>query len=118
MHTTEERIELMHKRAERLEAKKRERISLLAGGAAVSLCLVLLIYAAAAMPSLSVTVSDNGAPSGMAASIFTGGQALGYIVIAVAAFLLGASVTVFCFRLSAWRRNWQRQDPAEEDKRC
>ena len=108
MHTTEERRELMHKRAERLEAKKRERMSLLAGGAAVSLCLVLLIYAAAAMPSLSVTVSDNGAPSGMAASI----------VIAVAAFLLGASVTVFCFRLSAWRRNWQRQDPAEEEKRC
>ena len=46
----------------------------------------------------------------MSASLFSGSGALGYIVIALLSFLLGVSVTVFCFRLKKWQDERDRED--------
>ena len=103
MRTGEERILAMHQRAAQLEYEKRSRTARLAGTAAVAVCLALTILMASVMPSVTGAVNYGSAPAGMNASLFAGSPVLGYIVIAIAAFLLGAAVTVFCFRLKKWR---------------
>ena len=42
--------------------------------------------------------------------MFSDSGALGYIVVALLAFLLGVSVTVFCLRLKKWREKKDRED--------
>ncbi len=113
MLTNEERIAAMHKRAKEIERKKRARSGLIAGGAGAVLSLALLIFMAGAISGLSLEAPGETMPEGLNASIFSGSPALGYIFIGVTAFLLGAAVTIFCYRLSALRRFEQ----GEEDRR-
>ena len=47
----------------------------------------------------------------MAASMFGGSAALGYIVIGLLAFVLGVCVTILCFRL----RQLEREDAREAE---
>ena len=108
MRTNEERIAAMHARAAELRREKRKRETRLAGAAAVVLCLALTVALAAWMPRLSTAMT--GAPGAMSASIFSDSGALGYIVVALLAFLLGVSVTVFCLRLEKWREEKDRED--------
>ena len=56
---------------------------------------------------------ETGSHTGLetAASMFGGSGALGYIVIALLAFLLGVCVSVLCFRL----RQLHRDDPREQE---
>ena len=81
---------------------RRETAAAWAGG------LLIVIALAFVMAGAAVQNPDT-LPSGMSASIFTGHAALGYVVIAILAFSLGAFVTVFCFRL---RR--QKGDPDDD----
>ena len=52
----------------------------------------------------AITVTSDYSGFATAASIFHSGAALGYIVIALLAFLLGVCVTVLCFRLRQMNR--------------
>jgi|GEM_PF-1013581 hypothetical protein len=102
MRTNEERIEAMHRRAAQLaeaeRAKRAVRARLIGAGAgAVSFAAVILL--AVMMPDLSDNAAPAGAGSGMSGSIFAANGYLGYVVIGIVAFLLGAAVTVFCIRL-------------------
>ena len=45
----------------------------------------------------------------MHASIFAGSGALGYIVIAIIAFLLGVALTMFCIRLREWQERKDKE---------
>ena len=56
------------------------------------------------------TVNPAGQTGGMSASIFGNSTALGYIVIAIIAFLLGIAVTIFCFRLRKWQEGKDKQE--------
>lgn len=101
MRTNEERIHAMHMRAEVLvEADQNRKIRMIQT-AAVFLSLVLLITLASFMPGIMGTINWNTALWQMTGSIFAGSAALGYIVIAIIAFLLGVSITIFCFKLKA-----------------
>ncbi len=108
MRTNEERLAAMHARAAELRRENRKKLTRLAGGASVVLCLALVAALAVWMPRLSAALP--GAPGAMSASIFSGSEALGYIVVALLAFLLGVSVTVFCLRLKKWREDRERED--------
>ena len=104
MRTDEERIKAMHERAAALineRSLKKVRITMSVSAAACVLCVVIL---AAFMPHLMSqgSFSDAGTAS-MSASIFADSSIMGYIVIGIVAFLLGVSVTVFCFRLKKWQ---------------
>ena len=108
MRTNEERIAAMHARAAELRREKRKRLTRLTGGISALLCLALVVALAACMPRLPM--ASAGAPDGMSGSIFAGSGTLGYIVVALLAFLLGVSVTVFCVRLRKWREDRDRED--------
>ena len=108
MRTNEERIAAMHTRAAELRREKRKAQTRLAGGAGIVLCLALVVALCVWMPKLSTAIS--GAPDGMSASIFAESGALGYIVVALLAFLLGVCVTMFCLRLKKWREENDSED--------
>ncbi len=99
MRTAEERINAMHLRAAEINKERTQRkvnifssVAVIAGFAAVVLLGVM-------MPGLSDQVAINGVYDGYNASIFSGSSALSFIVIGILSFLLGAAVTVFCYRL-------------------
>lgn len=104
MRSTEERIALMHKRAEEYGKKSRRQKVLIAQAASIIICLAAVITAAVMMPGFE-DITMSGVTSGeMNASIFSQSPVLGYIVIGIIAFLLGTAVTVLCFRLKKWER--------------
>ena len=103
MRTNEERLAAMHRRAAELAREKRKKRSVLAGALSIAACLTLLIVLAVHIPGASAILSPGVSGTSMSGSIFSENGSLGYIVIAIIAFLLGISVTVFCFRLKKWR---------------
>lgn len=99
MRNTDERLSAVLRRADELDRWDHRRGSRIAIASAAA-CLALIAGLALAMPGWSARMAagpESGAS--MTASLFSGGGALGYLVIGILAFLLGASVTVLCFRL-------------------
>ena len=108
MRTNEERIAALHARAEELRRERRKRRTRLAGAAGIIFCLALTVGLAAWIPHLSTVLS--GTPDSMSGSVFSDSGALGYLVTALLAFLLGVCVTVFCLRLKKWREDRDQED--------
>ena len=115
MRSHEERITETKRRIAKMEREKRRRRNTITMASAVAACLALLVGVCLAMPGIAANI-QTGDYSGfeMAASIFHGGAALGYIVIGLLAFLLGVCVTVLCFRLRQMSRE-NAQDKESED---
>lgn len=112
MRSSEERIAAVKRRAAQLERKKtRLRSRMLAAA-----CLALIIGLAAAMPGITADIdAQNYAGFETAATMLGGGGALGYLVMALLAFLLGVCVTILCFRL---RRREEENDPDRRQEDC
>lgn len=110
MRTNEERIAALHGRA--LQLKRERRNQQFAAICAVSgaVCLGFLLGMAVLMQGVSDSSLIDGAEDAMNASIFSGSGSLSYIVIAILAFLLGITVTVFCFRMKKWLDEKDRED--------
>ena len=98
MRTSEERIGELHRRMETMERKRTRRRDLSFSAAAFAVCLALALTLALAVASTPIQAQDDGTGKA-AASIFADHGALGYVVVAMVAFCLGAVVTVFCYRL-------------------
>lgn len=93
MRTAEERLALLHRRADLLEKKKELTLLRLLGGASGSLAVCLL--------SLFALFGHGGhgiASSGYAATSLLSEQAGGYVLAALIAFALGVVVTVLIMR--------------------
>jgi len=118
MHTNEERIAAVHKRAAELEAKSRHnrvRILQSASAAAGILCVIAL---AVFLPDAAASLDASNAAENLRGSIFSENGALSFVVIGIISFLLGVSVSVFCFRLKKWRDDQEKEkkQDTEQDK--
>ena len=109
MRTNEERIAAVHARAKDLDRERRARLVTILQTAGVAACFAMVILLGSVMPHLPGEIISGSVSSGMHASIFAGKSALGFIVIAIFAFLLGIVVTVFCFRLKEWQKRRDRE---------
>ena len=117
MRTSEERVASLHQRMDELEEKQAQRkfgiqsAVIAAAGLAAAVLLAVLI---STLPVVTPPEADNSA----AASIFTDNGALGYVVVAILAFVLGALVTVLCFRIRRHEKMKQKEKEEEpkEDK--
>ena len=102
MLTTEERVRLVMERADEINDEKEKRKNRLMYAGLATACLVLLTGLTFLISYLSGAAADQMAegtwPYGNQASVFASGNAGGYIVIAVLAFILGVAVTLFCIR--------------------
>lgn len=107
MRTNEERIAAMHARAGEINRTQRARkVRIMQATGAVIACAATFMLAIF-MPRISDFQAD---PIGSTGSVFADSGALGYIVIAIIAFLLGTALTMFCYRL----REWQMRKDKEE----
>ena len=103
MRTNEERIRTMHERASKLQFERKEHTARMISSLSVVAGLILVVCLACYMPDAVGPGNGLPVPDGMSASIFSGNSALGFIVIGIVAFLLGITVTVFCFYLKKWK---------------
>lgn len=111
MRTSEERVREMHRRISALETAKARRYKV-ASAVSCAACFALAIGMALVMSQLHAE-TPGGVPGSAAASIFTGREALGYVVIAILAFCLGALVTILCFRVRKHTEENRNDDRAD-----
>ena len=110
MRSHEERITETKRRIAQMEREKKQRRHKIILAAAAAACLALIAGIGFAMPGFAGQGGDLAAPADTA-SMFGGSEALGYIVIGVLAFLLGAGVTVLAARL----RRMQEDEGGKEN---
>ena len=106
----------MHARASEMNyetARRRSRI-VVASAAFVSLALILNL--AFIMPATVERVMSPGGIDEMQGSILSGSPIIGYVVIGIIAFLLGAAVTLLCFKTRPVRGPAAGGRPAGGDK--
>ena len=111
MRTNEERAALVRQRTETIkeeqQRKKHNNRMTVLGGVSLAACLCLLVVMGSAMPQI---ISEFGeAPvshTSGAASLLAGSETLGYVIVAIFAFLLGVCVTLL---LHVIHRRQQRQ---------
>ena len=115
MHTNEDRISAMHRRAAEIQREKRKRPvrGLNAGSAALGLALAVL--PGVRMPKLAAGLPMETAAGSASASIFNQSGALGYVVTALLAFLLGVCVAVVCIRLKKWHEEGIASDKEQNE---
>ena len=106
MRSYEERCAEVKRRIAAEKRKKRLRRGRLVMAAAAAACLALLAGVSLAMPGIAANI-QTGNYSGFetAASMYGGGDALGYIIVGLLAFLLGVCMTILCFRLRQMERD-------------
>ena len=98
MRTYNERVEELHLRMLALEHSKAVRKVRLVSTAAYGICAMISAFLAVMISSVRIqTTGELG--GGATASIFADHAALGYVVVALLAFCLGALVTIICHRM-------------------
>ena len=103
MRTNEERIEAIRKRAAQIEQNNRQSRVRIMQSACVAAGFLCVIALAVMIPNITAADISSEIADSMRGSIFSDTGSLGYLVIGIISFLLGISVTVFCFRLKKWR---------------
>ena len=104
MRDTDEQMRLILERSG--SVRRRRRVRALTVGS-VCLCLVLIVAVSLALPLAQGTLE---APAGSYASLIQPAPALGYVVIGVLAFVLGACVTLLCTHVAGGKKGNGRDD--------
>lgn len=118
MRTNEERAVLIRRRAreireEQMRKKQKRRMAVL-GGVSLAACLTILTVVGSAMPQiLSGFGQASVSHTSGTASLLAGSEALGYVMMAIFAFLLGVCVTLL---LHVIHRRQQRQMHESDSK--
>ena len=115
MRSHEERITEVKRRMAEKERQKRLRRGRIAAVSGVAACLAVIVGVSLFMPGI-INQIEPETSSGFetAATILVGSAALGYIVIGLLAFVLGASVTILCFRIRLLNKEEQPDEQKED----
>ena len=106
MRSHEERFAEAKRRIAAREREQKLRRGRITMFAAVAACLALLAGVSIAMPGMTAQLQpDSCTGFETAASMYGGGDALGYIIVGLLAFLLGVCMTILCFRLQQMERD-------------
>ena len=113
MRSTDERVAAVERRVKELARQKKQRQRRDIGLYAAAACLALVVGVGASMPSIMGELAQgNYTNTGMMASIFYEGSALGYVLVGLLAFALGACLTFLCVVLG--RRKKQDMEDADD----
>ena len=98
MRTADERVDALHLRMNTRRREKALRKARTAGASAVAVSLALVLLFAVYISRVQIQ-TPVPATVGATASIFADHASLGYVVVALLAFCLGALITILCQRL-------------------
>lgn len=94
MNTTEERIEMIHKRAKELEAERKKRILGIEGAVTAALGICLIVMVAFLGVNGGGLTGSTVADTGLAGASLLEPGAGSYIIVALVAFMFGVTLTV------------------------
>ena len=111
MLKNEERIAEIKRRIAKKEQQQRMRRRRIVSAVCIAACFAVIVGFSFAMPGI-VGQIEPGTSSGFetAATILGGSTALGYMVIGLLAFILGACVTILCFRIHQLNKEEQTEE--------
>ena len=109
MRTSEQRVNELHQRMADRQWNKTRRQFMVRSTLACAACLMVTVILAFAIGNIPAQTPVAGTGS-FTASIFGNYAALGYVVLALLAFCLGALVTIICFRMR------KRMDRKQDDR--
>lgn len=116
MRSNEERVAAVKKRIAEIEKQRRMRRSRMIAGFAVAASLAIIVGLANLMPGIDDEFWQGGYHNiGTAATIFGGRAAVGYAVIALIAFVLGACVTILCYRIHLFHQDGKDAEEGQGD---
>ncbi len=115
MRTTEERTELILKKTEKIKAHRRRLRTAVLHSCTCCACAVLMVLCAINMPRVGTSGSIAVGDESVAATLLAQNPAIGYIIMAILAFLLGVCVTALMFRIN--RREAERGNAESEERR-
>ena len=100
-------LKALHKKVKTTEMRRRRIVS----AVCIAACFAVIVGVSFAMPGIIGRV-EPGTSSGFetAATILGGSTALGYMVIGLLAFILGACVTILCFRIHQLNKEEQTEE--------
>lgn len=104
MRTDKDFLDAMHKRAADIEREERRHRARVIGFSAQLGGLAAVVMMAIFMPSFENTILS--VETSARASLFAVSGVLGYVVIGITAFCLGAALTVLCYRLRKKTDDW------------
>lgn len=104
MHSTEEQLREIMKRAEFVKEKRVIAKHLRASAAASFACIALLITVSVYLPKLKTVLEEQTVQQ--YGSLLLAAPYMGYAVIAVLAFVLGICITLFCIH---WKELKQKE---------
>ncbi len=107
MRTNEERIKLINMRTLEIKSQNKRHRQYIIDAICVAACIMLVAFMGVCMPDLIAGLSADGGMSytSGAASLVGKHEALGYILVGVASFVLGICVTILLYRISHGKRN-------------
>ena len=110
MLKNEERIAEIKRRIAKKEQQQRMRRRRIVSAVCIAACFAVIVGVSFAMPGI-VGQIEPGTSSGFetAATILGGSTALGYMVIGLLAFILGACVTILCFHIHQLNKEEQTE---------
>ena len=118
MRTNEERIAAMHARANELNREQHVRKVRILQSVGAAVAVVATIMLAVFLPKINDFESDSVVGSGdMHASILSGSDTFGYVVIAIIAFLFGVAATMFCYRVREWQERKNGVNSNDEEQK-
>ena len=110
MRTNEERIAALHMRAKEIKTEKLNQRVKTAWFTGSFLGFIAIFICSFMMQRMTTRVLPINAAENLSASIFSDSSILGFLVIGIVDFLLGITVTIFCFRLKKWEEEQNRED--------
>ena len=116
MLKNEERIAEVKRRIGEKERQQRLQHRRIVSAFCIAACLAVIVGVSFAMPGIIGRV-EPGTSSGFetAATILGGSTALGYMVIGLLAFILGACVTILCFLIHQLNNEEQTEKQKEDN---
>ncbi len=111
MRSTDERILAVKVRTRELQRRSSKRRGIVFPTIATTACVAAIVGLAFLIPSaLSDAPAPSSGTSGAFGSIIASGGGLGYVVIGLLAFCLGAAVTLLCVKVLEYSRENSRRD--------
>lgn len=107
MHSMDEQMCEIMKRAENVKEKRAIRKRLYVSAVMAAVCLILLVGAAVAIPLFANTARQS--LNGRYGSLLLTAPQMRYVVIGVLAFVTGICFTVFCL-------NWREMNKKEQGR--
>ena len=116
MRSHEERIAEVRRRITEKQRQKRRKQRRIVAISCIAACLAVIVGVSFVMPGIVGQIMP-GTYFGFetAATILGGGTALGYMVIGLLAFILGACVTILCFRIHQLNKEEQTEMKKEDN---